>query len=333
MTYRLPGILLLALGAATPSARADPPPSAFTAIVLGTSGGIDESDLTAILLSANGTHDFIALDAGTLYSSIGRAVQMGSLGNIDGAPPSPGLVIKSWIQAYLISHPHMDHVAGLTIVSPEDSPKPIFGLGTTLDALRDNLFNGALWANFTDEGPGALKRYHLARLKPGEAAPIAGTSLTVEAWPLSHGSMTSTAFLVRSEDADVLYLGDTGPDDIEKQGRLKALWTRIAPLIKVGRLRAIFLECSFPDPRADNALLGHLTPKWIAREMDALAALVDPKSPADALGSVTLVIMHIKPTLDASATPRRLIETQLRPLEARLKKLIIPNSGQRIELK
>lgn len=300
---------------------------AFTAIVLGASGGLDESDLTSILIARTGTQEFIALDAGTLHAGIERAVRLKSI-----TPPRPAIdVLRNSVRAYLISHPHMDHVAGLTIVSPDDSAKPVFGLAPTLDTLRANLFNGALWANFTDEGPGKLDRYHLVRLEPGKPQTIAGTPFSVEAWPLAHGAMTSTAFLVNDGNAFVLYLGDTGPDAIEKQGRLRALWERVAPLIRNGALRAIFLECSWPDPRAENLLFGHLTPKWISQEMDNLASLVDGKVPANALRSVTLIITHIKPAQIGNVSARDIVREQIKSLGPRFKNVIVPTSGQRIE--
>jgi hypothetical protein len=49
------------------------PPPAFEARVLGTSGGIDESDLTCVLFGRAGTSEFIALDAGTVYAGLVRA--------------------------------------------------------------------------------------------------------------------------------------------------------------------------------------------------------------------------------------------------------------------
>lgn len=318
--------LLLALFVAPSLASAERAP-AFTTVVLGASGGIDEADLTSVLLGRAGAGEFIALDAGTLHAGIERAVRLGSI-----TPPRPAIeILRRSVRAYLISHPHLDHVAGLTIVSPDDDAKPVLGLASTLDALRTNLFRPPLWANFTDEGPGAIRRYHLTPLAPEKPAAVPNTPFSVEAWLLSHGPMTSTAFLVQSGDAYALYLGDTGPDSVEKQGRLRAIWTRIAPLVKSGALRAIFLECSFPDPRPDNQLFGHLTPRFIREEMNALAALVDGKSPEKALAGLTVVIIHIKPAINEGISARTQIADQLKPLAPRFGRLIVPTGGQRID--
>ena len=56
--------------------------------------------------------------------------------------------------------------------------------------------------------------------------------MSVEAFPLSHGGLQSTAFLIKNGDAAVLYLGDTGPDEIEKSQNLHFLWQAVAPAYK-----------------------------------------------------------------------------------------------------
>ena len=47
---------------------------------------------------------------------------------------------------------------------------------------------------------------------------------------------------------------------------------------------------------------------------------------------LTVVITHIKPTLLSGPTSREQITAQLRPLQSRLARLIVPDSGQRIDL-
>jgi cAMP phosphodiesterase len=89
---------------------------AFTVVPLGVKGGLDESNLSSYLVAQAGTTHYIALDAGTLYSGIRKAIERGAL-------PGPGsMVLREYITAYFISHPHLDHVAGLILNSPDDSP-------------------------------------------------------------------------------------------------------------------------------------------------------------------------------------------------------------------
>ena len=115
--------------------------------------------------------------------------------------------------------------------------------------------------------------------------------MTVTAYPLAHSNLTSTAFLVDCKGIYVLYLGDTGPDEVEKSHHLRELWAAIAPLIKNKKLKAIMIEVSFPDEQPDKTLFGHLTPRWLMREMDDLASLTGK----DALKNFNVIVTHVKP--------------------------------------
>jgi 3',5'-cyclic-nucleotide phosphodiesterase len=304
------------------SAQAAPAAPAFEARVLGASGGIDESDLTCVLLGRAGTGEAIALDAGTVYAGLVRAFGRRA-----------GDVLKRNIHGYFLSHAHLDHVSGLAIVSPDDTPKPVHGLPATIDALRDHLFNGRLWPNFTNEGEKPIGKYTLVRMAPGAPVDVPAAGLQVTAFPLSHGGAAgSTAFLVTAGDAAAaaLYLGDTGPDAVEGAGHLATLWDAVAPLVRDGALRAIFIEASYPDPRPDALLFGHLTPKWIDLELQALASRVAPDAPKTALRGLTLVVTHIKPRTEGKGDVRAEIRKQLAPVAARGVKVIVPNSGERL---
>ncbi len=302
------------------------------ALVLGASGGIDEGDLTSVILTRAGRDEFIALDVGTLYAGLTRAAAQGSLRRRpDSKWSDAAAVLKEHLHGYFLSHAHLDHVSGLILTSPEAGRATVYGLPPTLDALRAHVFGTALWANFTDEGEGALGRYHLAPLTPGTPVTVERAGLTVEAFPLSHGrGTTSTAFLVQADDAAALYLGDTGPDAVEGEGRLAALWRHVAPLVRAGRLRVLFLEASFADPRDEKLLFGHLTPSWILRELDALAAGVDPAQPTRALQGLSLVVTHLKPRLERGVDVKEEVRRQLAPLETRGVKVILPRAGARL---
>src|ERR1700748_1687909 len=119
---------------------------AFKVVPLGVKGGADESNLSAYLVAANGTEDYICLDAGTLHAGIQKAIESGIFHK------SVEAVLRQDIKAYFISHAHLDHVSGMIINSPEDSSKNIYGLPFCLDILRDKYFTWKSWANFTNEG-------------------------------------------------------------------------------------------------------------------------------------------------------------------------------------
>ena len=65
-----------------------------------------------------------------------------------------GYIFREKIKGYLISHGHLDHISGLVISSTEDTKKDIYGLKSTIETLKNNVFNWKLWPNFTNEGEG-----------------------------------------------------------------------------------------------------------------------------------------------------------------------------------
>lgn len=310
----------------------------FFAVPLGASGGLAEDDLTSFLLAPAGSPHFVALDAGTVFAGLQRAARKGAF---DGLPlPAPretGLTTEGWllkegIRAWLVSHPHLDHLAGLVIDSPEAGQAPILALDRTIDAMRDHLFLEPVWSNFANEGAERrLGKFEYLRLQPGVEVAVPGTDFQVTPFPLAHvGDGNSTAFLLRLGDQFVLSAGDVGPDEIEKSHLLAALWERVAPLVRTGKLSAIFLECSWPSDRPDGKLFGHLTPRWMGKELRRLATLARPGA-ARPLEGVTVVVTHIKPSLSAGENIRdrigREVRAELAPLGATV---VVPESGRPI---
>ncbi len=290
----------------------------FKIVPLGVKGGIDESNLSAYMVAASGTNDYICLDAGTLHYGIEKAIS----NKVFSIPAEQ--VLKQYIKGYFISHAHLDHIAGLIINSPDDTAKTIYGLASCIATIKTHYFTWESWANFTDEGEAPLlKKYHYQVLMPDSITNIKNTEMMVTAFPLSHSNLTSTAFLVNSKDAYLLYLGDTGPDEVEKSQNLHNLWQAVAPLIKSKQLKAIMIETSFPDEQPDKTLFGHLTPHWLMTEMNDLAGLTGN----DVLKGFNVIITHVKPP-QASIDK---IKTQLKAENTLQLNLIFPEQGKALE--
>lgn len=310
----------------------------FTWIPLGVKGGLDESNLSSHLLAPLGSHQFICLDAGTVLAGLEAANKKGCFSKInmtqDPNWSKEGMILHHHIKAYLITHPYLDHVEGLVVISPNDSPKPIMSLQGTIDDIEKLLFNWRIWPNFANKGtPPLLKQYDYVVMEPGKPTQITETSMTAEAYPLSHGQFTdSTAFLIESDGSFILYMGDTGPDDVEKRSTTLDLWERIAPLIKSQSLHGIFIEASYPDERPDDQLFSHLTPKWLMHAFHQLALLVDEQTPLEALSGLNVIITHIKPDLRADIDIRKKIIDQLHSHNNLGLNLIFAEQGRRYEL-
>ena len=277
--------LLLSFSAALYSQTAKH--STFKIVPLGVKGGSDESNLSAYMIAPAGSNNYVCLDAGTLHYGIEKAVKAGIF------KTNTSDVLKNYIKDYLISHAHLDHVAGLIINSPDDTTKNIYGLPYCLDILKDKYFSWKSWANFANEGEKpALKKYYYKYLTEGKETGIANTEMYVTAFSLSHSNpYQSTAFLVRYDSSYLLYLGDTGADEIEKSDKLHLLWQQIVPLLQTGRLKGIFIEASFPDEQPLSQLFGHLTPRLLMNEMEDLSKLTGEKF----MKNFKVLITHIKP--------------------------------------
>ncbi len=292
----------------------------FKVIPLGVYGGNDESNLSSYMIGVTGSDNYVCLDAGTLHDGIQKAVDAKLFST------NAETVLKKNIQGYLISHPHLDHVAGLIINSPNDSNKNIYALPFTIQTLEDKYFSWKSWANFGDEGEKPLlKKYHYVTLIEDSEVALNNTNMFVTAFELSHSNpYKSTAFLIRHDSSYVLYLGDTGADSIEKSNKLEVLWQHITPLIKTNQLKAIFIETSFPDEQPLSQLFGHLTPALLMNELQQLVTSSGIKN----LQQVKIIITHIKPVGNNEV----LIKKELNQLNTMHLNLIFPQQGHQLNL-
>lgn len=121
----------------------------------------------------------IAVDAGTMLAGIIRTLQpyvSGSKSGRQGSTlkegPFKGLklpaktaeanaayIFREIIGAFLITHPHLDHVSGLAMNTPiieaGSGPKPVAALPSVLSAIKNHVFNDIIWPNLSDEDGGA----------------------------------------------------------------------------------------------------------------------------------------------------------------------------------
>lgn len=115
-----------------------------------------------------------------------------------GIEANTGDFILETLGAVLITHPHIDHIAGGIVGTALGSRKPrcFAGLNSTIEALKTHIFNDVIWPNLSDEdeGVGAVT---FNRLISG-GSPVFGTGnsegyveigkgLAVKCWAVSHG--------------------------------------------------------------------------------------------------------------------------------------------------
>lgn len=87
----------------------------------------------------------------------------------------------------------------------------------------------------------------------------------------------SSAYFIRdiATGCEVLIFGDVEPDSISLSPRNKHVWCEAAPKIASAALTGILIECSYDDSQLDDALFGHLAPRFLIEELKVLAREVE----------------------------------------------------------
>ncbi len=295
----------------------------FRITALGVRGGLQAGNLSAYLLSSGADTSYICLDGGSVFQGLKTAEQKNSLYFTGLKAPLVQRIMKNRLKAFLISHPHLDHLNSFALSTPELGSADVYADGFCLKSIKDYLLNNVIWANFGDSGiKPALGRIHYKECPYFQEQSINGTPFFATCFPLSHGAMTSTAFLIRKDESYFLYLGDTGADRIENSGKLDSLWSAIAPLIDAGQLKAIMIEASWPSKRADQQLYGHLTPKLLLEELQKLQQKCAHFAP------LKIFVTHIKAFAFNREEEVKLIYNELQTAAVPDFEFIIPEQGE-----
>ena len=224
--------------------------------VLGCSGAIAAGyKTTAFLLD-----DDVLIDAGTGVGDL----PLEALARIDHI---------------LISHSHLDHVLGIPLladavlrmrVAAQRPAIQVHALPQTLAALRQHIFNGVIWPDFTQLPSRDAPVLSLHPFETGQCLELSGRN--IEVLPAAH-TVPAVGFAVQGGNhSHWVFTGDTGPNP--------ALWRRLADL----KLSHLVIETAFSDDEAELATISkHLCPNALGIELRQLS------------GSVDVRITHIKP--------------------------------------
>ena len=214
--------------------------------------------------------------------------------------------IYSSVTAYLITHPHLDHLAGLIINSSQKfgSYKRLVGFEKTLKGI-ELAFGGLLWpalASWSNCG-GLVERLQYLQVEPFAKfdIPTPKTLFKCVPFPVSHGTIglvadaRTHAYLQVEKDPNEVYdsiayfvelnyerspksflfWGDVEPDAISTLPRNKPVWIEAAKRFVLGELQWIWIECSYMNARPNNLLFGHFKPDLLIDELETLAIVVE----------------------------------------------------------
>jgi ribonuclease BN (tRNA processing enzyme) len=184
------------------------------------------------------------------------AVDAGAIGFYQGP------MEQAAIRHVFLSHSHMDHIASLAnflenIAGICPNPVTLYASEAVHESLRRDIFNGRVWPNFLELTHAGGRFVNVATIAHGQAIEVAGLRIT----PIEvNHTVPTLAFLLEEAAAAVVISSDTGPTE--------RLWDVAR---QVRHLKAVFLECTFPDSLASlGEGTGHLTPASFFGEMQKL---------------------------------------------------------------
>ncbi|EIW85358.1 cyclic-AMP phosphodiesterase [Coniophora puteana RWD-64-598 SS2] len=265
---------------------------AFDIIVVGSGGGLDETNLSGYLLKpgdAEWTDGIIALEAGSGHGAL-RSILKASPGIFGEQPqtdpPGPCMTnpfqIYSLVRCFLITHAHIDHIASLVVSAGTigGGSKRIYASPQTLKDL-ETVFADRVWPNLaTWDESNPLFRLVYHSIHADRKYKVIFPNVSVRNMPVSHGKnesgpYESTAFFIRHEPSEheFIFFGDVEPDSVASKPRNIDIWRAAAPKIP-HNLSAIFIECSYPKGRPSDVLYGHFSPEHLVNELVALATEV-----------------------------------------------------------
>ena len=229
--------------------------------VLGCSGGMSKDNYTTCLL----INDNVLLDAGTGASKLTAKEMLG-------------------IKDILISHSHLDHVAGVCFITDQDienrkEPTRIYALPETSSSFRRFVVNEVLWPEIQKVVINGVHMVEFHDLEMFKRTTVGGVDVTP--FPVLH-AVPTLSFCIHGEKGDFVFITDMISADQE-------VWDYINGL---ENLRYFITEAAFPNRLEEIARISkHLTPKML---VDVCKKIKKP--------DVEFYATHIKPLYFESVT-------------------------------
>jgi 3',5'-cyclic-nucleotide phosphodiesterase len=210
-------------------------------------------------------------------------------------------VLTDRIKGYLVSHAHLDHVAGLLIAfARRRQEADLLSCPSVGAASGRDLFQLGRLAELHRRGKApAAQEIPDRRARRRRRRAGAGHQDDVTAFRLPKAASNRRRSWRDATAMPILYFGDTGPDAVEKATRMRDVWTAVAEKARQRKLKAILIESSYTSDRPDAQLFGHLTPKWIMQSLHELDCARRRQQCAER--TCPVVITHIKYALTARA--------------------------------
>jgi len=162
------------------------------------------------------------------------------------------------IDHVLLTHCHLDHIAALPLMldavgKRRSGPVTVHALPETITALRQHIFNGTIWPDFSHLPSSHAPFMRYAPLTIGQILNLASTA--VEVLPAVH-TVPAVGYALRGSQGWWAFSGDTGPNP--------ALWQRLNCM----DVTMLVIETAFSSQEQKLAQHSqHLAPSMLMREL------------------------------------------------------------------
>ena len=169
---------------------------------------------------------------------------------------------KQNIRDIVISHAHLDHIAGLPLFIDDlfatlTEPIRIHASTDVIEVLERDIFNWRVYPRFSElsNGKGPVLEYR--EIEPGKSFTVG--ELSVLPIGVNH-KVPSSGFIVSNSASTVAMTGDTAATGL--------FWETVNSERSVA---AVLIECAFPNELKDlSAISYHLTPAGLKEELKKL---------------------------------------------------------------
>jgi ribonuclease BN (tRNA processing enzyme) len=223
--------------------------------------------------------DEILFDAGSLTNALDEKSQMK-------------------IKNIFITHAHLDHIKGIPFLADNIIVRNrmhrvyIISIPQVLRTIKKNLFNSAVWPDFTLIPDPESSILNFVSVRPDK--PLKLNSYSVTPYKVNH-TVPAVGYLVEDKkERRFFYTGDTGPTELT--------WKNIGNV----QIHCLIIEVSFPNSMREMAInTGHLTAQLLKGELRKIRRIPEK-----------IYITHPKPQYS------KLIREELRMLKMRNLKML-----------
>jgi ribonuclease BN (tRNA processing enzyme) len=171
---------------------------------------------------------------------------------------------EQWkIKDIFITHSHLDHIRSIPALADNIIMKnlkhsvTVHSTTDVISALRDHIFNGVIWPDFTKLPSSENPVITYATVEPYKECVVKGYS--IQTIPVNH-TVPAVGFKVTSGGKTLVYTGDTGPTE--------DIWKFCSGV------DALIVEVSFPNNMESLAqITKHLTSSMLIEELAKIDVL------------------------------------------------------------